>query len=409
MARENDNDGPGFGNDGDSVTTEQRTSWLGRIGQSFAGVIFGFVLIVGACVLIFWNEGRAVKTARSLTEGEGVVRTVAADRADPANDGKLVHVVGRLSASGPVADTEFGMKAGSLRLVRTVEMYQWTEETESETKKNLGGSETTKKTYKYKRAWVDHPVDSSKFNERQGHGNPQMTWRTRHLSAPNIKLGVFSVPESLSGGFGSESPLAAGEEQVQALQKRAGSRTVQLADGVLYVGKDTGQPAVGDYRITFSEVKLQTASVIARQSGPTFEPYRTEAGGTIALISAGEVPAKDMFKEAQDDNRILAWLLRGVGVLMMFFGFGLIMAPLGVLADVIPILGDVVRMGTGLVGLLFTAVLAPIVIAVSWFWYRPLVAVAVLAIGAATAYGAIHWARARKAARPAAPKAVGAT
>ena len=51
----------------------------------------------------------------------------------------------------------------------------------------LGGSETTKKTYKYKRAWVDHPVDSSKFNERQGHGNPQMTWRTRHLVAPNIK------------------------------------------------------------------------------------------------------------------------------------------------------------------------------------------------------------------------------
>src|SRR5260221_13048094 len=97
MAKENDDDGPVVGNDGDSTTSEGPSSWLGRIGQSFAGVIFGFVLIVAACILIFWNEGRAVKTARSLTEGEGVVRTVATDKADPGNDGKLVHVVGPLA------------------------------------------------------------------------------------------------------------------------------------------------------------------------------------------------------------------------------------------------------------------------------------------------------------------------
>jgi len=46
-----------------------------------------------------------------------------------------------------------------------------------------------------------------------------------------------------------------------------------------------------------------------------------------------------------------------------------------------------------------TAILAPIVIAISWFFYRPVVAVIVLVVGAAIAYGVIHLSRARRAAK----------
>src|SRR5581483_10707752 len=98
------------------------------------------------------------------------------------------------------------------------------------------------------------------------------------------------------------------------------------------------QPVVGDYRISYREVPRQSASVVARQAGPTFEPYRTEAGGTVALIMPGEVPAKDMFKEAEDENRMWTWIIRAGGALAMFIGFALMMGPIGVLADVIPIL-----------------------------------------------------------------------
>lgn len=398
MAKDDDDDTSVSGNDGDAFTESESSSWLQRLAQSFAGVLFGILLIIGACVLIFWNEGRAVKTARSLSEGAGLVHTVASDKADPANEGRLIHVVGMLTTTGPATDAEFGMKSSGVRLVRRVEMFQWTEDSESESEKRLGGGETTKTTYKYKRDWTDHPVDSSKFKQRQGHTNPQMTYRSRSILAPGIKLGVFSVPESLLRGFGKEEPLAAADEQVQALQKRA-DKQVLVTDGVLYIGKDSAQPAVGDYRITFREVAQQMASIVARQAGPTFEPYRTQAGGTVALMSAGEVPAADMFKEAQDDNRIWTWLIRAGGILVMFIGFCLILSPIATLADVIPILGDVVRAGTGLVGLLCTAVLAPIVIAFSWFFYRPVVAAIVLVIGAAIAYGAIHWSRRRAAAR----------
>jgi hypothetical protein len=54
---------------GDSFTERTRTSWFARIGKSIAAVLFGLVLLAGSSVLLFWNEGRAVQTERSLAEG----------------------------------------------------------------------------------------------------------------------------------------------------------------------------------------------------------------------------------------------------------------------------------------------------------------------------------------------------
>ncbi len=36
-------------------------------------MLFGLVMFVAAFPIIYWNEGRAVRTARSLTEGLGAV------------------------------------------------------------------------------------------------------------------------------------------------------------------------------------------------------------------------------------------------------------------------------------------------------------------------------------------------
>ena len=390
------------GRDGDEVSEDEESSWLQRVGQSFGGVIFGIVLVIGACVLLFWNEGRAVRTARSLAEGGHAVQTVAADKIDVANEGKLIHVTGMLTSGGPVLDKEFGMRSSGVRLHRRVEMFQWTEDSKSESKKELGGSEKTRTTYKYERAWSEKPVDSAKFKERNGHVNPQMTYRARNLVAPQVKLGAFAVPNTLLASFGTEEALAVSDEQAEAAEKRL-DKSTHVVDGVLYIAKDPAQPSVGDYRITFTEVHLQSASVVGQQAGSGFAPYRTQAGGTVQLIAAGAVPAADMIKAAEDENRMWTWIIRLGGVVLVFVGFTLMTGPLGTLADVVPILGDVVRAGTGLLSVMCTLVVAPLVIAIAWFVYRPVVAVIVLVVGAALAYGAIHLARQRKAQRGSAP------
>jgi hypothetical protein len=378
------------------VTEVTNTSWLQRIGQAFMGVLFGLLLIPGSIVLLFWNEGRAIKTARGLDEGAGIVRTVSAERVDAANDGKLVYLTGMLSIGGPVADAEFGVKASAVRLSRHVEMYLWKEETHSESKTKLGGGEERTTTYKYVREWSDKPVDSTKFKEPRGHTNPSMTYRSREAISPGTRLGAFVVPDGMLSGFGDAKPLPATDAQAGALQIRV-NKPVASIDGVLYVGRDPSQPAVGDMKISFQEVPAQAASIIAAQAGSSFGPYTTHEGTEVQLISAGTVPAAAMFKAAQDENTLITWVLRAVGVVAMFLGFSLILRPLSVLGSVIPFLGDVIGAGAGLVGLLCTAAIAPVAIAFGWLWYRPLVGIAVIIVGAGATYGLVRLMRQRTA------------
>ncbi|MBI2742181.1 MAG: TMEM43 family protein [Rhodospirillales bacterium] len=374
------------------VTEVTSTSWLQRLGQAFMGVLFGLVAIVASVVLLFWNEGRAIKTAQGLTEGAGIVRSVPPDHIDASNNGRLIHVTGELTTGGPIADPDFAVRTRGVRLVRQVEMYQWKQEEQTETRTKLGGGEERTTTYKYVRAWSDKPIESDRFRESRGHTNPAMPYQSRETLAAGTRLGGFAMPDSLLRGFGEPKLLPATDHQANALQIRV-NKPVTVMDGVLYVGRDPQQPAIGDMRVSFSEVPLQKASVVAAQSGTSFVPFPTHSGTTVELIAAGEVPAAAMFKAAQDENVTFTWLLRGVGVIVMLVGFGLILRPLGVAGDVIPILGDIIRAGTGLVALLCTAAIAPVVIAIGWLWYRPLVGIAVLIAGGLATWGLTRLAR----------------
>ena len=150
---------------GDTFTEVTSRSWISRIGQSIVGVLIGLVMVIASIVVLFWNEGRAIQTARSLAEGARLVVDVDSARVDPGNEGKLVHISGDLTAPGRLSDAEFGVTAKGLRLVRAVEMYQWKEETKTETHQKLGGGEEDITTYTYHRVWSDTRHDSSRFRQ----------------------------------------------------------------------------------------------------------------------------------------------------------------------------------------------------------------------------------------------------
>ena len=389
----------------EQITEVTGTSWFARLGQAIVGVFIGLIFIVVSVGVLFWNEGRAIRTAQGLTEGAGIVRSVPAEAVDPANDGRLIHVSGMLSTAGPVSDPDFAMRVRGVRLDRHVEVYQWKEETHSESRTRLGGGEERTTTYKYVRTWSDKPIDSDRFKEPRGHTNPVMTYQSRESLAPGTRLGAFAVPESLLRGFGEARRLAATDAQVNALQNRV-TKPVTVNDGILYVGRDPSEPAIGDMRISFSEVPVQPASVVAAQSGSGLAPVPTHTGTTVELIAAGSVPAKVMFQHAEEENVTMTWVLRLIGVIFMLIGFNFVLRPLAVAGSVIPLLGDVIGAGTFLVALVCTVAIAPIVIAFGWLWYRPLIGIGVLAVGAAATWGLMRLlhtrAAAKKAAHPAA-------
>jgi hypothetical protein len=378
-----DADGSGVG---DSFTEVTSTSWLSRIGQSIVGVLFGILLILGSAVLLFWNEGRAVQTARSLAEGEGVIVDADAGRIDATNDGKLVHVSGDLKTTAPLSDPEFGVSTKAARLVRTVEMYQWKEESHTETRKNFGGSEEHVTTYKYVQTWSDNRIDSARFKRPDGHANPQMRYRRFEVAARDATLGAFRPSEATLAHLAAGRDFPLEPALLDTVRQRAGA-SARIDDGRIYIGADPAQPHVGDLRISYHVAAGGLVSVIARQDGSGFAEYQTKAGDRLLTLRPGTLSAGEMFKAAEAENRVLTWVLRLVGVVAMLIGWMLMTRPLVVLADVIPFIGSVIGAGTGVVALLVTAVIAPIVIAIAWLWYRPLVSVGVLVVGFVIAYG----------------------
>ena len=360
----------------DLITETVRTSWFSRLGSAIGGIFVGIVFVLAAGVLTFWNEGRAVQTAKSLAEGAGQVQSVAADRPDPAMEGRLVHVSAPVRAGGVPVDAELGVTAppGTLRLLRQVEMYQWREERQTETRTQMGGATETVTTYRYTRGWAEGRNDSSRFRQPQGHENPQPRHADRDWTAPDIRLGGFRITEDQAGDVPAREEL------------------VPPYGPALFLGADAGAPRVGDLRITWRIARPEALSVVAAQRGDGFAGFPTLAGDQIYLLVPGAVPAAEMFAQAEAANATMTWLLRGGLVLLMLVGFGLVLKPLKVLADVLPPVGAVVGFGTGLVALLLTLVLAPSVIALAWLFYRPLVALAVLAagVGAAVAIGRLR-------------------
>ena len=53
----------------DSFTETVSTGWFSRIGDSIKGILFGLLLVIAAFPVLFINEGCAVKTRKTLDQG----------------------------------------------------------------------------------------------------------------------------------------------------------------------------------------------------------------------------------------------------------------------------------------------------------------------------------------------------
>lgn len=73
------------------------------------------------------------------------------------------------------------------------------------------------------------------------------------------------------------------------------------------------------------------------------------------------------------------------GFILIWIGFGLIFAPLAVLADIVPLFGNLVGAATGLIAFLLALALALTVIAIAWVVFRPLLGMALLVLAVAAA------------------------
>lgn len=358
------------------------------MGQAIGGVLLGIILFIGAFPLLTWNEGRAIKRAKTIEVGAKSVVSIEASPIEAANDGKLVHFSGDTVIDGNPVDDRLGVSAEAVKLLRNVEMYQWSQDSTSKTRTKVGGGEETVTTYTYAKIWSSSSINSAEFAEPAGHENSiPMPFDSATFTADHITVGEFTLPNSLIEMIDDYEDLTI-REMPADLASSIGE-TVQLSGGGFYLGENQSVPALGDVRVTYRKVPPGPVSIMAAQHRDTLEPYRVDRQGEFLLLQTGTVSADAMFESERQANAMMTWLLRLGGFLLMVFGLVLIMAPLKVFADVIPFVGSIVGAGTGLIAFLVSLPLSLITIAVAWVAFRPLVGIPILVVGLASIVGAV--------------------
>jgi hypothetical protein len=168
---------------------------------------------------------------------------------------------------------------------------------------------------------------------------------------------------------------------IDAIKAKLG-RPASATDGGVFVGNDAGSPQIGDLKISFTETPIGDVTVIGQQRGSDFSGYQTKAGDVLLELRLGSMSPKQIFAQMESDNTVFTWILRAVGTVLVLIGFSVFFAPISVLADFLPFLGDIVGFGTVFLAFSLTFVVVPVTIAIAWLAFRPLVSVAVISAGA---------------------------
>ena len=191
--------------------TETTTTGYGtRVGNSFKAIGSGFLLFVLGTALLWWNEGRAVKTEKMLDEaGSKYVEMENPNKKDASLEGELICGTALATTEDSLTDADFGIGAKAIALRRTVEYYQWVEHSQTKKEDKLGGKEVSTTTYTYSKQWVSSPVQSSQFHD-PAYQNKNMVLTTVEEAdqyAENVSFGAYKLPESLIHSISSREGI----------------------------------------------------------------------------------------------------------------------------------------------------------------------------------------------------------
>jgi hypothetical protein len=381
-----------------------KTSYGSRLGNSLKGIVTGLVLFVAATVLLWWNEGRAVKTAKMLKAAETECVDVASVASlDASLEGQLIHATAVAKTDEILTDPDYGVSVNAIRLVRNVEYYQWVEHSTSETKDKIGGGQETTTTYTYSKEWVSGPVDSGSFKDPdyQGSNYVRTTVPDNTVTAQKVDFGAYVLPPAMVGAIPANT-------SVNVPASLANGVDTFVEGNVVYYGENPQTPAVGDVRVTFTEADGGVASILGKVTGNTFESYKHKNGKSLMVLKMGEHSQESMFESEKAANKMILWLLRILGVILVIAGLRSMFSILVTLLKVLPFLANIASVGvnlvTGIVGFIWSL----LVIMIAWVAYRPVLAIALAVVIAGLIYLLISKSKKAPAEVPAAAAATAA-
>lgn len=380
-----------------AYTETTSTSYGQRLAGSAKGMIGGLLMfIIGTC-LLWWNEGRTVRTAKAIGDAASHVESVAdVSRVDASLNGKLIHASAFADTKDTLTDDMFGVRELAIRLDRKVEYYQWVENAQTKEREKIGGGKETTTTYTYEKKWVDKPVNSAEFKDPQYQSANKVLSEVeeRNEMAQHVTFGAYTLPELFVASISGSEPVEVRmteeqrftwDERLHMLRPKVNTETslVHTNANTVYLGLSPNSPQVGDVRVTFTKVPPADISLIAQVDGSTFKAYRAKNGQSFSRVQMGTVSADEMIEQARSENNMLTWVLRLVGVLLIVIGLKGMFGLLPMLFKVLPFLGSIVDAGVGLVSWILGLAWSFIIIAIAWLVFRPIIGISLLVLAIA--------------------------
>ena len=356
-----------------------------KIKNSFGGVIFGILLLIGGTVLLWWNEGNNVRNINSINEVEKQVVSVASDNVDSKNEGKLILTSGSLvTEDEKVTDTDFGFGVKTPVFKRYVEIYEWKEESHTEDDRT---------TYTYSTSWEDHLIDSSSFHEGT-HTNPtSVLYDSNSFYADTVNVGSFGLTLDQKKMLNTRVRY-----QVEAEQELPEGFDIKA--GYVTNAADIDKPAVGDLRIAWEYNDWKEATVLAIQKGDSFTDFVSKDGRKINRIFEGEKSINEVLETMRSEDKAMKWIFRAIGAILIIVGYMAIINPLSTLASFVPFLGGIVGGVLNLIAFLIGLIHSLIIIIIAWFRYRPLLAIILLAVVVLAIVGIVTLVKKNKKVKP---------
>ena len=383
-----------------------RQSYGSKVKNSFQGILWGIILIIAGTVILWWNEGRAVKASDALKDFQkNYVELSDISTIDPAFEGKAVHATGVATTNDTLRDAAFGIAVNAMKLVRNVEYYQWTQQSESERKDKLGGSTETTTTYTYEPAWCSEPVNSNEFKDPDYKGKNFVLRAVEELeqTASDVTFGAYRLTPGIVGSISGEEPAypaLTDAQKKQLLVNIADSTVVVTVSGdQVYIGSDPAAPHIGDVRITFTQVTSpKTISLLQKVVNNTFESYIAKNGKSFSKVEMGTVSAENMIEHQKSANKMVLWLFRILGIILVVAGFRSLVSFLSTVFAVVPFVQRIIGAGVGFVATVVGIVWSAIVIGIAWIAHRPLLGITLLVVAAALIVWLVSRSRKKKTA-----------
>lgn len=279
-----------------------------QTGMAWGTRLAGAVLLLAGLGLIAWNERRVMDYTAALTRhGAPVLDLGASGRPAAGQYGALTRVSGMPQIVDAPRDQEFNVSAVSPILIRHVEMFQWREIT-------VGGA-----TH-YELDWVDRPVDATNFAKPAGHVNPgAFPIQGRQFEAAEVKLGNFKLSEPVLRAFPGRVSVPP-DEKILPPNLAA---TFQRVGDALVTSSKPANPRLGDLRVSWEAVPLQSMTVLARIDGDTLVPAPSRDGDNGFDVQVGERSLLDVLPALPEPPqavlllRIAAFVLATFGAYML--------------------------------------------------------------------------------------------